>query len=207
MPTHQIHIGIAKELNKDFNYNPDLFYIGSILPDLGKEHYISHFKKGHGNYDFDKFINQYYDKNNPVMVGYLVHILSDSFYNKYVREKYYIHDDKLCGIKTSKIEFYGELREVTDIKQAGFYDYEYYLLNNNEIPKMNYVDVSKVANIKECNYDLDYINKYIDEHNEIIKKNNYDIKYNIFAFEELDILYKECILYIKNYLDSIEKKQ
>lgn len=201
MPSHKIHIGIGKELNKYYNYDSDLFYIGCILPDLGNNHYISHFKKNHREYDFDTFINKYYNKYNPVIVGYLVHILTDDFYNKYVRDNYYIHDDILRGIKYNDKVFYGSPKEVTDKKQEGFYQYEYYLLNKKEIPKIDYIDIE--TEIEECNYDKEYIKEYIDKHNEEIKKNDYKLDFEIFSFEELDKLYNDCTKYIKKYLDKL----
>ena len=206
MPSHQIHIGIGQELNKYYNFDKDLFYLGCILPDLGENHFISHFKKNHREYDYERFINNYYDKNNPVIVGYLVHILSDDYFNKYVRENHYLHDDKLYGIKYQGKVFYGTPREVTDKKQAGFYDYEHYLLNNKKIPKLDYVDLQKLTKINECSYDDKYIKEYIDTHNELIKKDDYEITYEIFTFDELDKLYKGSIEYIKKYLDNLNIK-
>ena len=203
MPSHKIHICIGNEINKYYNYDSNLLLIGCILPDLGEEHFVSHFKKNHKEYNIEKFIGHYYDKNNPVLVGYLIHILTDDFYNKHVREKYYIHDDILKGIKTSIYEFYGTPNEVTYKKQCGFNKYDYYLINNNKVPRLTYIDLNKLPKIVECNYDENYIIEYIDTHNKMIEKNDYEFNYDIFTFKELDILYKECIDYIKKYLDKL----
>ena len=205
MPSHKIHIGIGQEVSKNFRYDKDLFLIGCILPDLGDNHFISHFKKTHKYYDIAEFIMNRYDKNDPVMVGYLVHLLTDDFYNNYVRMNKFIYDEnhKVKGIITNSGIFYGTPKEITDKKQDGFYEYEHFLLNRKMIEKINDVDVDRITRIKECNFDKDYIKEYIDKHNSDIEKEYPEPKFEIFNFEELDNLYDDTIHKIKNFLKNI----
>ena len=205
IPSHKIHIGIGQEIAKKFRLDKNLLLLGSILPDLGKSHYVSHFKISHRNYDIASFIYYRFDSADPVMVGYLVHLLTDMFYNEYVRDNKYVFDDnhKLNGIKTRNGIFYGTPREVCDKKQEGFYDYEYYLLNNNKIEELKMVDLDKLPNIKECDYDKSDIKKYIEIHNNNIKNNKNEPKYEIFSFEELDDLYKSTLEKTNNFLKNI----
>ena len=46
MPSHKIHLGIAQEVNKQLKLDSDLIKLGSVLPDLTKEHDhgLSHFQ-------------------------------------------------------------------------------------------------------------------------------------------------------------------
>ena len=207
MPSHKIHIGIGQELKNFYRSDKDLFLLGTILPDLGKDHFKSHFKKNHSRYDIAEFVYRRYDKDDPVLAGYLVHLLTDEIYNEYVRDNKFLYDENhiLNGIKTNNGAFYGTPKEVCDKKQEGFYDYEYFLLNNSLIEPLNMVDLSRLTNIEECNYDKDYIEEYINKHNEDIANNKNEPKYEIFTFEELDYLYNETIRKTKNFLKNINR--
>lgn len=208
MPSHKVHIGIGQEVNKELRLDNDLFYIGCIMPDLGKKYFVSHFKKNPREYDIDEFVKTYYDKDNPVIVGYLVHLLTDDYYNRYTRENKFLFDKnyKLNGIKMVNKYFFGTPEEATSKKQEGFYDYEYYLLNNKVISKLNYINLEDLPLINECEIDTSYIKEYIDTHNKVVESDKNKPKYEVFSFEELDELYKNSIKYIKKYLHKLNKE-
>ena len=65
MPTHNIHLAIAKKVNDRLNMNLDEIMLGSILPDLSikQDHKISHFQ--HGEKDLEGLSNP--DLLNPVL--------------------------------------------------------------------------------------------------------------------------------------------
>ena len=207
MPSHKIHIGIGQEVAKSLRCDKNLFLLGCVLPDLGENHFISHFKTSHRKYDIPKFIMEYYDSSDSVMMGYLVHLLTDKIYNGYARENKFVFNEnhKLNGIKTLNGIFYGTPIEATDKKQEGFYDYEYYLLNNNKIDELKMVDLDELTNIKECNYNKDYIKEYIIKHNSDVNGKYQEPKYEIFTFEELDKLYKTTIVLITNFIKNMNR--
>lgn len=207
MPSHKIHIGIGQEVVKSLRCDKDLFLLGCILPDLGENHFISHFKKNHREYDIPSFLMNCYNSDDPVMMGYLVHLLTDKIYNDYVRDNRFVFNEEhlLNGIKTNDGIFYGTPKEVSEKKQEGFYDYEYYLVNKGIIDKLRMVDLNDLTNIDECNYDKDYIKEYIDRHDSDIKKKYDEPKYDIFTFEELDNLYKKTIIMATNFIKNINK--
>lgn len=210
MPSHKIHIAIGVKLNQKLNFNKDLFYIGCILPDLDTvSHSVAHFKNSHRKYDTNRFIDKYYDKNDPIILGYLVHILTDEYYNKFVRENKFTFDEnnKLNGIKLKDKIFYGTPNEVTLKKQDGFYEYDKYLINNDFMPTINYIDLDKLTYIKECNYDKNDIFKYIDTYNDWIKEKNLIENYDIFSFDELDKLFYDCYYYIDDFIEKLNNKE
>jgi hypothetical protein len=105
MPTHKIHLAIAKKVSDKLNIDTDSVMLGSVLPDICKEknHQLSHFQFGEkdleGLANPDKFINKYRDKlENPIMLGYLIHILTDRFYNEHIFRHFYIYDENDNGI-------------------------------------------------------------------------------------------------------------
>lgn len=215
MPSHKIHIKIGDEINKVLNLDVDLFKIGCILPDLSEKvpHYKSHFKtnkKNHLFYNCDLFLKKYKIKNNPVLTGYLVHLLTDYYYNNYVRNNYYLFDDnhKLNGIKLKDKKYYCTPNEVTIIKQKEFTMYDNYLVKNKSYKEFTDFNlINKLPKIYECDYDKNYIIEYMNLYNEAIKKNNFyekEIVFNFMTKEELDELFKNCVKFILDYLKNVD---
>lgn len=206
MPSHKIHISVANEINKKLKLDKNKLLLGSILPDLSEgEHYISHFKtdiNNHSFYNIELFLSKY-DIENPVLMGYLIHILTDKFYNDYVRKNYYIFkNNRLCGIKAIGGNIYGTPFEICSIKQEDFYIYDLFLLQNKTFPKINFI--SDMPKIDECNYSMDYIKKYLENYNSEIRKSNiYNAEYRYLDCEEADKIYNECIKYILEYLNNL----
>ena len=205
MPSHKIHIKIGEEINKRLNLNDDLFLIGCVLPDLSEKikHYKSHFKTNkeeHLFYNIVLFVKEY-DMNNPVLKGYLVHLLTDYYYNTYMKNNYFIIDKKLVGIKTKKGDYYNIASVITKLKQKEFTMYDYYLLNHHKFKKLSYNE--NIPKIKECDYSLNYIKEYIDLYNDQIShKCDKKIDYKILTQKELDDLFDNCIKFIVNYLEN-----
>ena len=105
MPTHKTHLAIAKKVNEKLNLDLDQIMLGSVLPDIVEEknNQITHFqhveKDLEGLANPDEFVKKYKNKlSNPVMIGFLIHILSDRFYNEYFFKQFYIYDENDNGI-------------------------------------------------------------------------------------------------------------
>ena len=65
----------------------------------------------------DKFVEKYRDKiDNPILVGYLIHILTDRFYNEYMFKHFYIYDKDDNGVgmylKSKKKLLEGKIRKI-----------------------------------------------------------------------------------------------
>ncbi len=175
MPSLPVHIEIAKKIN-----NNDDFILGSILPDIcifkDINHKITHYNNPK-KIAIDLFLNDYKNKlNNPIIQGYLVHLLTDIYFNSYAHKHYTLNENNWV-IKQNDFNLYG----------------------NNFNNKIKISDKTLIY-IK----DLPFITKK-DIYTMIDKVNNlkkYDSTYKMFNKNELDIVFNECIIYIKKYLKN-----
>ena len=75
-----IYLAIAKVVNDSINMDSDSILLGSVLPTIHKST-----NRSKTLTNPDEFILRYQPKlDNPVMVGYLIHLLIDRFYNNYI---------------------------------------------------------------------------------------------------------------------------
>lgn len=203
MPSHKIHISVAQKVNELLNLDIDDISLGSVLPDLAlvEHHGISHFQyKDEYPYnlanaeEFIKYNKKYI--NNAISIGYIIHLLTDRYYNEKYFNKFYLFENG----KPSKllIDFKDNI-ERKKMKHHDFLEYDKYLVDTKcIIPFAKYVyDIPKYSNM---NFNMDTISKYITKSNNQLNKHygEYDFKY--WKKEELDNLYDGCINYIINYL-------
>ncbi len=101
MPTWGVHLAVAnKILEKKINIDKNSFLFGNILPDLQDgylvpnisnivDHKINHYDFSNGNCVYENFYNIYKLKfDNPVILGYFTHLITDYCFNKKFEEKY-----------------------------------------------------------------------------------------------------------------------
>ena len=118
MPSWKIHSKIANDLCKELKVNKNYFMIGNLLPDQDEysipninnsvDRSITHFISKEDSMiginlpDYDKMYKKYQNQfNNPVLLGYLVHLLTDFYWNNYIYNKYFIKEgNKYIGVKT-----------------------------------------------------------------------------------------------------------
>ncbi len=219
MPSHKIHMAIAKKVNNVLKLDLDSVMLGSIMPDvcIGRNHTVSHYQNGKlgvdGTANPDLFIKKHKkDLNNPVMMGYLIHILTDKFYNTYAFTKWFIYDkdgndaglhfkhkDKL--LPPEKVKYY---------KQREFGLYDKWLLNHGYVPKFSdYKCVDNVVDLEVAKYDKNSLKDYIKEANNDIYKLNVFSKLRLYNFKltskkELDRQFYLCIDYILEYIKNIK---
>lgn len=192
MPSHKIHLSIAKEINKKLKLNDDAILLGSVLPDLTIEHDhgLSHFQcedeypKNLAN--ADEFIKKYPNMKDDISIGYIIHLLTDRFYNDV-----YNHTD-IDGIEHNKY-----------FKHSLFDSYDNYLLKQRNVSKINNKQIiNNIPNYRDITFDMNYLNEYIDKLNNDIDntkiKKNYSIEYQDF----LDKLYNDCLNYIIDIIDD-----
>lgn len=209
MPCWSIHLGVCKEVNNEIELDNDLIYFGCILPDILDKKY-SHYYENY-TINIDGFLNDYKDRmNNPLIMGYYIHLLTDLFYNDYVdKHSFLFKDNKIQGIKLfdGKIINSDDYKYCRDFKQDDFKNYGYYLISNGllEFPK----DIDKIDNnLKELNISLDkniIINKVNDFYNGNFYNYNSFNGYKLFDKETYDKLYKDCINYIIQNIKNIER--
>lgn len=212
MPSHKIHLAIAKKVNEELNLDLDSIMLGSVLPDLtiSKNHAMSHYQ-AKGNYDDElanptKFIDNYKDKfDNTIMVGYLIHILTDRFFNDYFFKNHCIFNESgkayKVKLKTEKIK--GTIKKY---KQSDFAKYDKWLLRHHYVSKFKNFDcVYNVVDLDIAKFDKEYLKQYIKKANNEVDipsryKNKSFIFYKVMNKRELDSLFANCINYILNYL-------
>lgn len=221
MPSHKIHLSIAKRVNDKLNLDLDSIMLGSVLPDIceNKNHVISHYQVGEkdleGLANPDKFVKKYKDKlNNPIMIGYLIHILTDKYYNEYMFRYFYIFDEDDNGIgiylKGKKKILDSKIRKF--LKHREFDLYDKWLLNNGNVPKFNdIICIDNVIDFDEAKFNKEKLKEYIISANNDIDKVNLLSKLKIYNYKittkkELDSIYNNCIEYIKDYLEKITQK-
>lgn len=170
--------------------------LGSVLPDLTitKNHGLSHFQYideyPYNLANADEFIKKYPNMKDDVSIGYIIHLLTDRFYNDWYYKNY-----KLKGINTTK-----------EFKHNLFDSYDKYIVKHFKLEKFSNSDVvNKIPNYKDLNFDIKYLKEYIVNYNEEIEKSIIDKKYEINYIEILNKLYEDCLLYIEEYLTKILK--
>lgn len=192
MPSHKIHLSIAQEVNKELKLNNDSIMLGSVLPDLTIEHDhgLSHFQfediypKNLAN--ADEFIKKYPDMKDDISIGYIIHLLTDKYYN----DTYY--HTNIDGIEHNK-----------NFKHNLFDSYDMYLLKHKKIDKFEKINIiNEIPLYKDISFDTEYLKAYINNTNNQIDNITYDenfkINYQIF----LNDLYTGCIKYILNNINK-----
>ena len=214
MPSHKIHLAIAKKLNDKLKLDLDLFMLGNILPDICIEnHRLSHYqnpdKKVLCFADPDKFLSKHKNElDNPIMLGYLTHILADRFYNEYIFKNFYVYDDNNNCIGVKYKGKFKELNEIErkELKHQELETYDIWLLNNNYVDKFKDLDCyKKVKDFDDITFSEDRLIKYIEDANKDIDESHDEIyDYKLSNQEELNTMFNSCIEYILDYLSRIK---
>ena len=216
MPSHKIHLKVAEKVNDILKLDLDSVMLGSVLPDLTEtNHMVSHFqneKKGiEGTANPDLFIENFCKKlDNPIVIGYLIHILTDKYFNEFMFDNFYIFDEnnKPIGLKIKGKNKYLKGNIIKNIKHQEFDKYDKYLLNNKKISKFNnYECVNKIDILDNFEFNKEKLKKYIDQLNKdidkitIFNKINFTI-YKLTSKKEFDKQIELCCNYIINYLNN-----
>lgn len=193
MPSHKIHIKIAQDLNKKLKLNNDLIMLGSVLPDLTitKDHGLSHFQYideyPYNLANADEFIKKYPNMKDDVSIGYIIHLLTDRFYNEWYYKNY-----RLKGINTTK-----------EFKHNLFDSYDKYILTHFKLDKFrDFSIIEKMPEYKDLKFDINYLKEYINKFNYEIDTNSIDENYSIDKIDILQKLYDDCLEYIFNWLKN-----
>lgn len=206
MPSHKIHLTIADKINKKLNKDNDSILLGSVLPDLTLSNHIdSHYQDiniDKGLTNPDEFLKEY-KIDSDLKLGYLIHLLTDRFYNRYMFDNYYLFDNegKIIGLKIDHKVKYLTYDKIRKVKHNEFDIYENKLIKAKSIPKFESTDV--ISKVSELNFKFDEerLKKYIIEANDphpIVKVG----KYKLCTKEELDLVFDNCIKYIFDYLEK-----
>lgn len=193
MSSHKIHIKIAQDINEKLKLDNDSIMLGSVLPDLTttKNHGLSHFQyKDEYPYNLanaDEFIKKYPNMNDDISIGYIIHLLTDRFYNDW-----YYRNFKLKGINKTK-----------EFKHSLFESYDNYILKHFKLNKFNDIEIiNKIPKYQDLEFDEKYLTDYIDKFNNEIDNSEIDNNYTINNLDSLNKLYNDCLLFILNFLEE-----
>ena len=217
-------MAIANEVNKHLKLDDDMIMIGSVLPDLtiDKRHRVSHFKNGEegieGTANPYKFLLKYKETlKNPVMVGYLIHLLTDRYFNSYVFQNYYIYDDNthLIGIKFHDEKVLMPIEKIRYEKHRDFYVYDKYLVENNRVKQFkDFSCIKNINNIEDAKFDNELIKKYIENANldlEKAKKGEFfkqlGSEYKVMTLEDLNKQFDLCVNQILKFFSGLKEEE
>ena len=225
MPSWYTHVVTANEILKSINVKKDEFLIANLMPDakpyvvdnfsFNIPYTISHYNEYtcvDGVYELlpnaDKFIEKHKNEfDNPVVLGYLTHLLTDKFWNNIFFENFNVRnqDDEYIGIRLNNGKIKICDRETrNNIKRNDFKMFQNYLkkTRNYYIPKYTPLMLEYARNIIEVPYqkeDLEKIIYYLKLNNSCFEDVN---EYKVFSEEEMKKYYDESITYI---LDTFER--
>ena len=202
MPSWPIHLKIAKEVNKKLNLDNDLFYYGNLIPDVDNNTKISRFTSHYyGNLKFpncnesmidvEAFIKDYKDKmNNPLIIGYYCHLLTDNYYNDYICTNcLVINENKdAIGIKLNNgtiidVDVEDKQRLKRKYKHDDLELYGKYLLTEENVTER-----------------INFLNNDFYKNNKLDKKT---LEYKLFTKNELDTLIDSCAKFILAEIDNL----
>lgn len=227
MPSWIVHLATATKVSERLNIdkNIDNFLIGNLIPDAERHvikdfsvyvpYRISHFSqfiKIDGKIEelpnIDKFMKKYKDKlSNPIVLGYLTHLLTDYFWNRTTYHRYTVRDKdgNAIGFKLNDgTEVICSIEERSSLKHGDFALFENYVITKNEyiIPKFQSNTMESLKDIEEIGFvksDVDKILKYINLKSKEVKKEG---KYHIFTKEQMLKDYEESINFIVSFLNK-----
>lgn len=223
MPNWGEHLLVANKLLKRIKTDENLFLFGNILPDVqdgylvqGISNIIPH-KDNHYSlyskyisekhkYGYEFFYEKYKDKlDNPIILGYLSHLMTDFYWNNmFYEHKCIKENNEAVGYKKLNGDIVKKSRaELRLDKQKEFETFHYYIYNNCNINLPKYNDnIVENANlidvIKINNEDVKKVINYMEETkiNARIKKQ----KLQIFTIDELQLEIEKTVEFIINKL-------
>ena len=229
MPSWSIHLKVGKELNKKLKLDNDLFMFGSLIPDTDKDWKKHRFEAHYyGDLKYPKcpkenminltlFLDNYKDRmNNPMIIGYYCHLLTDYFYNEYIYYNKWVQDEnnEIIGIKKkddSIIDIRDNFRDSLKYKHTDLELYGKRIFNNEELIFPKYDDKfiesinllkDKFITIDNVKFRIEYLNIEFKDFNKILEE-EFEKDYELFTKEELDNLLINCIKFIESKLKDV----
>ena len=213
MPSFIIHASVAKEYNKKNNLDDLLFTIGSIAPDcwrnsklFGYENrYLSHFtiiQINNENEDYQRFFLKYRNQiNNPFYLGYLIHLITDTFWRNVIYKEYAHIINKEMD-KEELNNFIRKENHYLDSSLINYYHFKEFPIYESQIPSFDVnIDEIDLTGLFGPSGTLAYANKIISNHE------NKESKY--ISFDHLLNDINRTVDYVEkeiNRLKTLERK-
>lgn len=229
MPSWGIHLTTASAVAEKIKImNKNGFIIGNFLPDAERyvvkdfsifvPYDISHFAKKlkingveEKLPDYMSFINKYKQNlNNPILLGYLTHLITDYYWNNLTFSKYTASNEngEVIGVLINETDFVGgdkELRRILKQKDFANFDNEVLQTKAYKMPEITNDIINELNVIEETKYNSTDIEKILDYLEIMIKtKKQANLEnYTMFTKERINEYYEESIEFIVNILNDI----
>ena len=208
MPSWAIHLAVATQLNKKIKLNEqnkNIFLLGNILPDILNGYVIKNISHIVPHREAHMEIPEKFE--NPMMLGYYTHLLTDFYWNDltYGRLGVFDKNKNLIGLKMYNEKIYmAPKAELRKIKTNDFKLFSKSIYENKctDIPTydekmLEYAEELKWLDLQKCDI-LEGI-KYLE--NMASLKTKLEIEcpdYIIFSEKEMQEHLKKCVDFIKN---------
>ncbi len=219
MPSWPIHISLANKLNKKLKLGNE-FILGNVLPDVldgyifipsnRTDKNLSHYRTDK-KIDFDLFLSENKNKlDNPIVLGYFVHLLVDKFYNNYTSVNHFVKKEDGIYVLLNNNELIKKSDDTLSMKQDEYKKYGKMLADNKLLGNTINLDNLSLDYLKDLSR-FDYSFSDIKKTTKIINDwINSDIiipefSYKIYSESELDKLYNDCYLYVLDYLSKLKE--
>lgn len=227
MPSWFTHLATAKEISEKIEIKDiNTFLIANLMPDAERHvvkdfsicipYDISHFasiqsvKDGKDRLpDINKFLNKYKEQlSNTVVLGYLVHLLTDYYWNSMTYSRYTLRNElgECAGIKFDDGTYLKCEKSIrTKIKNTDFAIFEESIIQKGKyiLPYIEQGITEKTKVIKEIPYNEDDIEKIV---NFCKCKSEYygiDAQYKLFTEDQIEQEYIKSIEFILEYLNNV----
>ena len=217
MPNWGEHLAVANKLAKKIKEDKNLFLFANILPDIQAGYLvkgisniqprnIDHFDLKNGKWGYENFYDKYSKKlNNPVVLGYLTHLMTDYCWNSLFYDKKCIKENnQIVGyINKDGVLVKGERKKLREDNQKDFKEFQNYVYQNYEmqLPEISADIVSNVNIIENININDDDVKKVINYIKETKKDaQNKECELQIFTLEELIKQIDETVDFILEFL-------
>lgn len=231
MPSWIVHLATAAKVSEKIDCdiiknNLNSFFMGNLVADAERHvikdfsicvpYNISHFSefvKIDGKIEelpnIDNFLESYKNKlQNPIVLGYLTHLLTDYYWNKITYHRYSLRDKEGNAIglilnDETKVEC--RIKERSRIKHGDFALFENYIINQKEyiVPKYEECILELLDDIKEIPFVKSDIIKIIDYVKIKSEEKCVIGKYKLFTKEQILTDYEESINFIVEFLNKL----
>lgn len=225
MPSWGIHLATANEiLNKIEIKDKNAFIIGNFIPDA--ERYViqdfsifvpyntTHFpeiQEGSNKLpNYNKFFHKYLNKmNNPLILGYLIHLLTDYYWNNITHTRYPIkyENENFGTLKLNNgIIISADKNIRKKLKHNDFYIFDNFLMRTYKFitPEYNENLTNYIKDIEEIPYNKNDFIKIVNFFTDKLKNESNEITndYKLYTLEQMKKDFKNSIEFIINFLKN-----
>lgn len=218
MHAWHIYLAVAKRINEILKMEENSFYIGSLIAELdgkiGKK--VSHFQKKTLINEakvllpsYNDYYKKYKDKlDNPVYMGYLIHLMVDYYFNNNTFTNYWVIEDKIIvGARLNNGNvLLGDMGSRRRLRINDYTVFDNYIKETGGYGIISYSDemYKNLSEFKLIQLSKDDVFAIIETINEpsktgIVKK-IFKRKYKLYTKESMQQCYEDCITFIEDFL-------